>query len=178
MKKPSPIIKKQIRMLAEKMPHTFIKKTRRIVKIAKESVDIRENEVKKGMVDVTPGNVIMDPVIIRNYGTEMPDSHNKRNLHFKEQFYDRIDTNGHMDRMIHAWKSGFNNKNRTGKFGVEDYIEWVAENNKRLNLLYKKQQSEKINYTPSIEEEKEAETEKQSFLSTAKGLMKTIFAMD
>lgn len=175
MKKPSAEIKSQMRLIASKMPATFIKKSRRVMKTAKESVDIRANEVKKGMVDVTPGNINSDPIVVRNY-VEMPDSPEQRNLHFKEQFYDRIDTEGHVERMIHAWKSGFKNKNRTGKFGVEDYIEWVAENNKRLNLLYKKQQSEKHINVPS--DFKEAEEEKNTFLSTAKGLLKTIFAME
>ncbi|TXI11471.1 MAG: hypothetical protein E6Q68_06000 [Polynucleobacter sp.] len=122
----------EIMLMAKNLPDTYVKRTswKKEVKEIVDPVDIRLNEVQKGMPDLLSGDFGM-PMIISDQAEEV--GKEEKVLVFRRYGYEKVSTEYHFNKMAKAYK-------REGQAGVSKYIEWLSEHNKNLNLLAAKNQ--------------------------------------
>ena len=119
--------KAEIMLMAKNLPDTYVKRTswKKEVQEIVDPVDIRLNEVQKGMPDLLSGDFGM-PMIISDQAEEV--GKEEKTLIFRRFGYEKVSTEYHFNKMAKAYK-------RKGSAGVTEYIDWLREHNRNLNLL-------------------------------------------
>ena len=129
--------KADLMLTAQNLPETWVKRTswKKEVQEIVDPVDIRLNEVQKGMPDLISGDFGV-PLIISDQAEEV--GKEEKTLIYRRFGYEKVGSEYHYDKLRKAFI-------RKGKAGIAEYIDWLREHNRNLNLLAAKNQKNASN---------------------------------